>query len=67
MLDGVSGIADFECRQLLRERYLRIAPVFPSGAVVPMDGIDMIPYMTSFAESVVNWLSPGTFFVGLVC
>lgn len=61
MLDGVSGIADFECRQLLRERYLRLAPVFPSGVVVPMDGIDMIPYMTRFAESVdltaaTDWL-----------
>ncbi len=61
MLDGVSGIADFECRQLLRERYLRLAPVFPSDQVVSMDGIEMIPYMTTFAEAVdltpaTNWL-----------
>jgi patatin-like phospholipase/acyl hydrolase len=52
MLDGVSGIADYECRRLLRERYLRVAPVFPAGTAVDMDAADMIGYMSDFAESV---------------
>lgn len=52
MLDGVSGIADYQCKQVLRDRYLRLAPVFPSGTTVPMDGIDMLPFMTDFASSV---------------
>jgi uncharacterized protein len=52
MLDGVSGIADFECGQLLRDRYLREAPVFPPGTDVPMDAVDQIPFMIDFASSV---------------
>jgi len=52
MLDGVSGIADFECGQLLRDRYFREAPVFPPDANVPMDAIDQIPFMIDFASSV---------------
>ena len=52
MLDGVSGIADFQCRQILRDRYLREAPVFPPGTDVPMDAVDQIPYMIDFASSV---------------
>lgn len=52
MLDGVSGIADYECRRLLRERYLRVAPVFPAGTAVDMDAADMIGYLSDFAESV---------------
>ncbi len=52
MLDGVSGIADYECRHLLGGRYLRVAPVFPAGAAVARDAADMVGYMTGFAESV---------------
>jgi len=52
MLDGVSGIADYECRQLLRDRYFREAPIFPPGSDVPMDAIDQIPFMIDFAASV---------------
>jgi uncharacterized protein len=52
MLDGVSGIADYQCRQILRERYRRIAPVFPLGTAVKMDAVALVPYMTAFAESV---------------
>lgn len=52
MLDGVSGIADYECRQLLRDRYFRAAPIFPPGSDVPMDAVDQIPFMIEFANSV---------------
>ena len=52
MLDGVSGIADYQCRQILRDRYFRLAPVFPLGTAVKMDAVALVPYMTAFAESV---------------
>jgi hypothetical protein len=50
MLDGTAGIADYQCSQLLCERYWRLAPVFPSGTTVPLDAVDRIPYMIEFAE-----------------
>lgn len=61
MLDGTAGIADYQCRQMLRERYHRLAPVFPAGVTVPMDAVNKIPYMIDFAKSVpiqatIDWL-----------
>jgi uncharacterized protein len=61
MLDGVAGIADYQCRQILGDRYHRLAPVFPAGVTVPMDEIDKIPYMIEFAEAfpidtTIDWL-----------
>jgi patatin-like phospholipase/acyl hydrolase len=61
MLDGTAGIADYQCRQMLRERYHRLAPVFPVGVTVAMDDINKIPYMVEFAETLpiedtMNWL-----------
>lgn len=61
MLDGTAGIADYQCQQILGERYHRLAPVFPEGVTVPMDDVDKTPYMISFAESLpiedtITWL-----------
>lgn len=61
MLDGVSGIADYQCRQLLGDHYHRVAPVFPAGTTVPMDAVDRIGYLDEFARSVrldaaVRWI-----------
>lgn len=50
MLDGISGIADYQCRQMLRDRYHRLAPVFPPEVSIPMDDVGKIPYMIDFAE-----------------
>ena len=52
MLDGVSGIADYQCRRILGERYFRMAPVFPTGTAVAMDDADMVPYMAELAAAV---------------
>jgi hypothetical protein len=52
MLDGMVGVADYQCRQILGERYLRVAPVFPPDKVVPLDAVDRIPEIIEFAESV---------------
>lgn len=61
MLDGTAGIADYQCRQFLGDRYHRLAPVFPRGVSIPMDGVDRIPYMVDYAESLdltatIAWL-----------
>jgi len=61
MLDGVSGIADYQCRQILGDRYHRVAPVFPAGTSVPMDAVDRTGYMEEFARSVrldaaIGWI-----------
>ncbi len=52
ILDGVAGIADFECRQLLGARYHRLAPVFPAGESFPMDAVKKVPEMIDFAMGV---------------
>lgn len=62
MLDGTAGIADYQCRQLLGERYHRLAPVFPAGTTVPLDDVAKIPYLVEFAEGIpldatVDWLA----------
>ncbi len=52
ILDGVSGIADYQCRQLLGSRYHRLAPVFGPGTSLPLDAVARVPEMVAFAESV---------------
>jgi patatin-like phospholipase/acyl hydrolase len=61
MLDGSAGIADYQCSQMLRESYHRLAPVFTSGVSIPMDAVKKIPDMIEFADGVrlhatVDWL-----------
>lgn len=61
MLDGVVGIADYQCKQILGDRYLRIAPKFPPGVSIPLDGVKRMPEMITFANGVsltdaVAWL-----------
>lgn len=52
MLDGVSGIADYQCQKILGEQYHRLAPVFPPGVSLPLDAVKRIPDMVQFAEAV---------------
>jgi len=61
MLDGLSGIADYQCKQILSERYHRLAPVFPEGLKIDMDAVDKIEDMIQFANGVsidqtVRWI-----------
>ena len=61
MLDGVNGIADYECQQILRDRYWRAAPTFPPGSTIAEDAVDEIPYMIDFANQLdlgdlITWL-----------
>jgi hypothetical protein len=52
MIEGVNGIADYQCRQFLGERYHRLAPTFPEGVRVPLDAVHRVPELVAFAESV---------------
>lgn len=60
-LEGVSGIADYQCNQILRQRYHRCAPTFLPGVSIPMDAVKKIPYMIDFAMSLdltetIKWI-----------
>jgi len=63
MLDGVNGIADYQCAQILgSDAYFRVAPTFPVGLSIDMDDVDRIPEMIAFAESleldaVTDWIA----------
>ena len=50
MLDGVSGIADYQCQKILGDQYHRLAPVFPPGVSLPLDAVKRVPDMVQFAE-----------------
>jgi predicted acylesterase/phospholipase RssA len=61
IFDGVNGIADFQCSQVLGERYHRVAPTFPPGRQISQDAVDEIPYLTEFASNLdltgtISWL-----------
>jgi hypothetical protein len=45
LLDGVSEVADFQCRQILRENYFRLQVELPEDHKILMDGIDDITLM----------------------
>jgi uncharacterized protein len=61
MMDGSVGVADFECRQLLGNRYCRVEPIFPAGRSFPMDDVSKIVDLMDLANSfdltsAVAWL-----------
>jgi patatin-like phospholipase/acyl hydrolase len=61
MLDGVVGIADYQCKQIIGYNYHRLAPKFPPGVSIPLDEIKKIPDMVAFADNVfidktADWL-----------
>ncbi len=61
MLDGTAGIADYQCKQILGQRYHRLAPIFPPGVSIPMDAVKRVPEMIQFANALdlsttVQWL-----------
>jgi patatin-like phospholipase/acyl hydrolase len=61
MMDGSVGVADFECRQLLGNRYCRVEPIFPAGKSFPIDDVSKIVDLMELARSfdlraTVAWL-----------
>lgn len=51
MLDGVMGVADYQCRQLLGRRYHRLSPRLPAARPIPLDGVARIPELIRHAEA----------------
>ncbi len=61
VLDGVSGVADYECRQLLGRRYHRLNPLLPER--IDLDDVGKIPRLKEIAarvmlEPTLDWLRP---------
>jgi hypothetical protein len=59
MLEGGAGMADYQCRQILDDRYFRIDPVLP--VPIELDGVNQIPLMEDIAAQVdltaaLEWL-----------
>jgi hypothetical protein len=52
LMEGSAGVADFQCIQLLGERYYRLAPVFPAGRSFPLDDVGKIVDLIDFARAV---------------
>jgi patatin-like phospholipase/acyl hydrolase len=48
MLEGSAGLADYQCQQLLGERYKRVNPILPFP--ISMDKIEEIPLMKEIAQ-----------------
>ena len=62
MMDGGVGVADFQCAQLLGNRYCRLEPIFPAGKSFPMDDVSKIVDLMDLAQSfdltgAVAWLN----------
>lgn len=62
MMDGSVGVADFECQQLLGDRYCRVEPIFPAGKSFPMDDVSKIVDLMDLANSfdltsTIAWLN----------
>lgn len=57
--EGSAGLADYQCRQLLGERYFRVNPLLPYS--IAMDNVDEIPRMVEIGNGfdlgeVENWI-----------
>ena len=61
LMDANMGIADYQCRQILRDKYRRIAPEFPPNVNIKLDDWERSQDMINFANvadlgDVPNWL-----------
>ncbi len=62
MMDGSVGVADFQCAQLLGNRYCRVEPIFPANKSFPMDDVSKVVDLMDLAQSfdltsAVAWLN----------
>jgi uncharacterized protein len=48
MLEGGAGLADYQCRQILDRRYLRVNPLLPEP--IAMDAVDRISALKRIAR-----------------
>jgi patatin-like phospholipase/acyl hydrolase len=59
MIEGGVGVPDYQCRQIMGERYLRVDPVLPT--YVDIDNVDQIPLCEELGQvtdlrAAVQWL-----------
>jgi patatin-like phospholipase/acyl hydrolase len=50
LIDGVSEVADFQCKQLLRRNYCRVQVPLPKDKPIPMDDVDQMNRMVALAS-----------------
>src|SRR5438309_1386415 len=60
MVDGMMGVADYQCARLLQHRYFRLAPILPER--IGLDDVDKIADLVKDAQDVdiqgaVAWLT----------
>lgn len=48
MMDGVAGVADYQCKQILGQRYLRLNVLFQRD--IGLDNVTEIPYLAELAD-----------------
>jgi patatin-like phospholipase/acyl hydrolase len=58
MMDGVNGIAHYQCKQLMGARYNRLAPTFPPGVSMGLDDVERAPEMVKFANDLRDKKDP---------
>lgn len=61
LMEGGMGVPDYQCRQLLGERYHRLDPVLPDSAPIRMDDVRRMPELAPIAGAValaptLEWL-----------
>ena len=61
MLGGTSGVAEYECRQLLGARFHRLDPLLPEA--IGLGDVGKIPRLVEIAEramleATIDWLKP---------
>jgi hypothetical protein len=52
MLEGVMGVADYQCRQILGGNYFRLDPINPFNLAIGLDEVKKVPDLVAFAGSV---------------
>jgi hypothetical protein len=48
MVDGMMGVADYQCARLLQDRYFRLAPILPER--IGLDDVDKIGDLVKDAQ-----------------
>lgn len=61
LMDGTAGIADYQARQLLGQRYHRLQLVFPPTEIIALDAVDKLGRMEALAQAhpldaVAGWI-----------
>ncbi len=61
LTDGVSGVSDYQSRELLNDRYHRLQIIFAPNETIPMDAVDKLDRMEQIAaefnlDEAVAWI-----------